>query len=275
MKRFWLLIPIFTLVMAGVALAGKTITLKGSDTMVILNQRWAENYMNNHPGEVVQVTGGGSGVGISALINGTTGICASSRPMKDSEQKKLRERYNTLGVGIPVAKDGVTLFLNASNPISELSLEQLKNIYTRKVKNWRELGGPDASILLYGRESSSGTYVFFKDTVLLGADFAPETQTMPGTAAIVNAVAKDPNGIGYGGVAYASGVKHLKIKKTAGAAAYDPTQENVKSGVYPLSRDLFFYLQKSPTGDIKKFIDWVLSPAGQEIVTKVGYFPVK
>ncbi|MCX5866203.1 MAG: phosphate ABC transporter substrate-binding protein [Proteobacteria bacterium] len=275
MKKYWLLIPIFTLVTAGAALAGKAITIKGSDTMVILNQRWAENYMNNHPGAVVQVTGGGSGVGISALINGTTEICASSRTMKDSEQKKLRERWNILGVGIPVAKDGVTLFLNASNPVSELSLEQLKNIYTRKVKNWRELGGPEAPILLYGRESSSGTYVFFKDTVLLGADFAPETQTMPGTAAIVNAVSKDPNGIGYGGVAYASGVKHLKIRKTAGAAAYDPIQENVKSGVYPLSRDLFFYLRKTPSGDTKKFIDWILSPAGQEIVTKVGYFPVK
>jgi len=275
MKKLWLLIPVFTLVLAGVALAGKAITIKGSDTMVILNQRWAENYMNNHPGSVVQVTGGGSGVGISALINGTTGICASSREMKDSEKTKLRERWNTTGKEIPVAKDGVTVYLNASNPVSELSLEQLRNIYTRKVKNWSELGGSDSPILLYGRESSSGTYVFFKDTVLLGDDYAPETQTMPGTAAIVNAVAKDPNGIGYGGVAYASGVKQLKLKKTPGGAAYDPTQENVKSGVYPLSRNLFFYLQQSPSGDIKKFIDWVLSPAGQEIVTKVGYFPVK
>ena len=275
MKKLWLLIPVLALTLAGTSLAGKAITIKGSDTMVILNQRWAENYMNNHPGAVVQVTGGGSGVGISALINGTTEICASSREMKDSEKAKLRERWNTTGKEIPVAKDGVTVYLNASNPVSELSLEQLKNIYTRKVKNWRDLGGPDAPILLYGRESSSGTYVFFKDTVLLGADFAPETQTMPGTAGIVNAVAKDPNGIGYGGVAYASGVKHLKLKKTPGGSASDPTEENVKSGVYPLSRDLFFYLKQSPTGDLKKFIDWVLSPAGQEIVTKVGYFPVK
>jgi len=274
MKKL-LLIAAALAIMIGPVDAGKSITIKGSDTMVLLNQRWAENYMNNHPGAVIQVTGGGSGVGISALINGTTEICASSREMKNSEKTKLRERWNTLGKEIPVAKDGVTIFLNASNPVSELSLEQLRNIYTRKVKNWRELGGPDAPILLYGRESSSGTYVFFKDTVLLGADFAPETQTMPGTASVVNAVSKDPNGIGYGGVAYASGVKHLKIQKTPGAAAYDPTQENVKSGVYPLSRNLFFYLKQSPTGDIKKFVDWVLSPAGQEIVTKVGYFPVK
>lgn len=275
MKKTWLLIPMLALALAGTSLAGKAITIKGSDTMVILNQRWAENYMNNHPGAVVQVTGGGSGVGISALINGTTEICASSREMKDSEKTKLRERWNTMGKEIPVAKDGVTVYLNVSNPVSELSLEQLKDIYTRKVKNWRELGGSDAPILIYGRESSSGTYVFFKDTVLLGADFAPETQTMPGTAAIVNAVSKDPNGIGYGGVAYASGVKHLRLKKTPGGTAYDPTEENVKSGVYPLSRDLFFYLKQGPSGEIKKFIDWVLSPAGQEIVTKVGYFPVK
>jgi phosphate transport system substrate-binding protein len=275
MKKIWLSITVLALALAGTALAGKAITIKGSDTMVILNQRWAENYMNNHPGAVVQVTGGGSGVGISALINGTTEICAASREMKASEKAKLRERWNTLGKEIPVAKDGVTVYLHASNPVSELSLEQLKNIYTRKVKNWRELGGSDSPILLYGRESSSGTYVFFKDAVLLGADYAPETQTMPGTAAIVNAVAKDPNGIGYGGVAYASGVKHLKLKKTPGGSAYDPTEENVKSGAYPLSRNLFFYLKQSPTGDVKKFIDWLLSPAGQEIVAKVGYFPVK
>jgi len=174
-----------------------------------------------------------------------------------------------------VARDGITVFLNSLNPITELSVGELKKIYTGEVKNWRELGGADAPIVLYGRDSSSGTYVFFKDNVLAGADYAPQTQTMPGTAAVVNAVAKDPNGIGYGGVAYASGVKHLKLKKNPGGTAYEPTLENVKSGVYPLARYLFFYLKQSPAGEAKKFIDWVLSPAGQEVVTKVGYFPVK
>ncbi len=274
MKKLLTLLTVVSIT-TGVALAAKAITLKGSDTMVILNQRWAEIYMREHPGTTIQVTGGGSGVGISALINGTTAICASSRSMKDSEKKKLRERWNTLGTEIPVARDGVTLYVHASNPVNQLSFDQLKRIYTGECKNWQELGGKNALIVLYGRENSSGTYSFFKDNVLLGADFAPQTQTMPGTAAVVNAVSQDQNGIGYGGAAYAQGVKLVKIRKNANDTAYEPTGDNVKSGRYPLSRYLFYYLKQNPTGETKYFIDWVLSSEGQKIVSEVGYFPVK
>ncbi len=259
----------------GFMLKGETITVKGSDTIVILAQRWAELYMSKHPDVTVQVTGGGSGVGISALINGTTDICNASRPMKKSEKEKLKQRFNTLGVEIKAAKDGLSIYLNESNPVQELSLDQLKDIYTSKITNWKSVGGQDAKIIVYGRENSSGTYVYFKDNVLDGEDFAPSVQTLPGTASVVNAVSKDKFGIGYGGAAYAKGIRMAKVKKDATSTAYEPTEENVKSGDYPISRYLYMYTRSRPTGVMKEYIDWILSKEGQEIVTKVGYFPVK
>jgi phosphate transport system substrate-binding protein len=260
-------------IMAGVSLAGKAITLKGSDTMLMLGQRWAEIYMQKNPGTVIQITGGGSGVGIAALINGATNICQSSRSMTASEKLKLRDRYYSTGVEIPVAKDGVTLYLNEKNSINELTLDQIKDIYTGNTTNWSQLGGPDAKIIVYGRENSSGTYVFFREVALKNADYTSSMQSLPGTAAVVNAVAKDVYGIGYGGAAYAKGVKEVAIKTAKGS--FKPTVETVKSGQYPLSRNLFWYLQGKPTGDLKKLVDWILSPEGQEIVKQVGYFTIK
>jgi phosphate transport system substrate-binding protein len=258
---------------AGTAQAG-TVTMKGSDTMVILGQRWAETYMQKNPQTIIQVTGGGSGTGISALINGTTDVCQSSRSMKPAEKEKLRDRYNSTGVEVPVARDGLAVYLNAGNPLGELSIEQLKGIFTGKITNWKDLGGPDAKIIVYSRENSSGTYVFFKETVLENADFTPRAQTMPGTAAVVNAVAKDKLGIGYGGAAYAKGIKIIKVKKGNGPGVA-PDKGTVQNGTYPLARPLFFYLRNKPGGDIKAFTDWVLSPEGQALVEKVGYYPVK
>ena len=250
------------------------ITVKGSDTMVILAQKWAELYMKNNPSAGIQVTGGGSGVGITALINGTTDICNASRPMKQSEIEKLKARYNTLGVQIPCAKDGITIFLNEDNKVQELTIKQLSDIYQGKTKNWKELGGNDAEIRVYGRENSSGTYVYFHDEVVK-ADYAANVQTLPGTAAVVNAVKKDVNGIGYGGAAYAVGVKHAKIKKDANSTAYLPTAETIGKGEYPITRYLYMYLRNRPTGETKKYIDWILSQEGQMVAAEVGYFPVK
>lgn len=261
---------------AGIQAAGKTaITLKGSDTMLPLGQRWAEAFMAQNPNVVIQITGGGSGVGFAALINGSTDICQGSRPIKQREIDKLKERFNSVGIEISVARDGLAVYLNEQNPVTELTIAQLKDIYTGEVTSWKEIGGQDTKIILYGRENSSGTYSFFKDNVLMGEDFAARTQTLPGTAAIVNAIAKDKNGIGYGGAAYAKGVRDCKIKQDDKAVGYLPTEENIKAGTYPLSRDLFWYLTSKPTGDIKKLVDYVLSEAGQKIVTQVGYFPVK
>jgi phosphate transport system substrate-binding protein len=262
------------LIVGSAFMATTKITVKGSDTLVILAQRWAEIYMKEHPEISVQVTGGGSGVGIAALINGTTDIANSSRPIKSTEVEKLKSRYNTLGIEIPCAKDGITIFLNESNKVQELTLKQLSDIYQAKVKNWKEVGGEDAPIKLYGRENSSGTYVFFKEEVIKG-DYAATCQTLPGTAAVVNAVKKDKYGIGYGGAAYASGVKHCKVKKDAQSAGILPTAGSIAKNEYPITRYLYMYLKSRPTGDIKKYVDWILSPAGQKVVVEVGYFPVK
>ena len=250
------------------------ITVKGSDTMVILAQRWAEIYMQKNPAVSVQVTGGGSGVGLAALINGTTDIANSSRPIKQPEVEKLKARFNTLGVEIPCAKDGITIFLNESNKVKELTLKQLSDIYQAKITNWKQLGGDDAPIKLYGRENSSGTYTFFKDEVIKG-DYAASCQTLPGTAAVVNAVKKDKNGIGYGGAAYAQGVKHCLVKKDDKTPGRLPTPETIARNEYPITRYLYMYLRNRPSGEAKKYIDWILSPEGQKIITEVGYFPVR
>jgi phosphate transport system substrate-binding protein len=252
-----------------------TITVKGSDTMVILGQRWAEEYMKKNPSTVLQVTGGGSGTGISALINGTTDICEASRAMKDAEKKQVVEKSGAPPIETPVAKDGLSVYVHESNPINELSMAQLKAIFTGKVSSWKEVGGPDAKIIPYSRENSSGTYVFFKEHVLENADYTPRAQNMPGTAAVVNAVSKEKFAIGYGGAAYAKGIKILKVKKDASSPAINPDKGTVLNGTYPLARPLFFYLRAKQTGEIKSFIDWVLSADGQAIVEKVGYYPVK
>jgi phosphate transport system substrate-binding protein len=252
-----------------------TVTVKGSDTMVVLGQRWAEEYMKKNPKSVIQVTGGGSGTGISALINGTTDVCEASRAMKDAEKKQLAEKAGAPPVEITVAKDGLSVYVNDSNPLTELTMAQLKAIFTGKVTSWKEVGGPDSKIIPYSRENSSGTYVFFKEHVLENADYTPRAQAMPGTAAVVNAVAKEKFGIGYGGAAYAKGIKVLKIKKDDKSTAIEANEKTIKDGTYPLSRPLFFYIRQKSAQDVKAFTDWVLTPEGQAIVTKVGYFPIK
>ena len=278
MKKFHLVaaaLLMFATVVGFIFAPAAVITVKGSDTMVQLAQRWAEKYMKENPSVNIQVNGGGSGTGISALINGTIDICTASRPMKDGEKLKLRERYGSTGIEIRTAKDGLTIYLNEGNPVNELSFDQIKGIYTGTIKNWKDVGGKDADIILYGRENSSGTYGFLKDLVLNGDDYANSMQAMPGTAAVVNAVTRDPNGIGFGGAGYAKGVKSVAVKLSASGTAYTPSKENVSSGNYPITRYLYFYMRQKPDGDTKEFIKWVLGSEGQEIVNKEGFFPVK
>ncbi|HET6274031.1 MAG TPA: phosphate ABC transporter substrate-binding protein [Bacteroidota bacterium] len=269
---------VFSLLLFGfgsLVLGQEVITVKGSDTMVILAQRWAERYMAAHPEVAVQVTGGGSGTGISALINGTTDVCNASRPMKNSERDKLKQRFGTRGIEIKCAQDGLSLYVNEANPISELTMQQIKDVYTGKIGNWKDVGGPNERLILYSRENNSGTYVYFKDNVLLGEDFAPTAQNMPGTAAVVNAVAKDKWGIGYGGAAYGKGIREVKVKKDAVSPGYTPTFENIKSGNYPIARYLYMYVKNRPAGTMKEYIDWILGDEGQKIVSEVGYFPIR
>ena len=256
------------------AYSAKSITIKGSDTMVILGQRWAEAYMKSHPGTVVQVTGGGSGTGIAALINGATDIAQASRTMKPEEKASIKTKTGKDVVEIAVALDGLSVYVDEKNPITKISMPQLKGIYTGKITKWEEMGSPLGQIVAYGRENNSGTYAFFKEHVLTTDDFAPEVLSLPGTAAVINAVSKDKRAIGYGGIAYSKGTKILKVSRDDTSAPVDPSMANVDSGKYPLSRSLFFYTTGKAEGDLKSFIDWVLGPEGQKICQDVGYFPL-
>jgi len=253
----------------------KVITVKGSDTMVILGQRWAEEYMNKTPGISIQVTGGGSGTGIAALINGATDICESSRPMKEKEKQDIRARHGKEVKEIPVALDGLAIYVHRSNPIQSITRAQLKSTYRGRLSNWRELGWENAQIVTYSRENNSGTYVFFKEHILDNEDFAENVQTLPGTAAIVNAVANDRRSIGYGGIAYSTGIRAVPVVGKEGGEAVSPSLETVQSGKYPLSRNLYFYTAGEPLGHIKEFINWVLSDEGQKTCDQVGYYPLK
>lgn len=278
MRNIWLLCAaVCTVSLLSRSLAfsqEERITIKGSDTLVILNQRWAEEFMKRHPKVAIQVTGGGSGIGIAALINGTTDICAASRPMKPKEVEEFKKRYGRDPVRFEVAYDGVSIYVHPTNKVKALTIEQLCLIYTGKVSDWAKVGGAPGRIIRYGRENTSGTYEFFKEHVLQGADFTDDYQALPGTAAVVNAVSKDKLGIGYGGMAYAKGVKIVALRKDEQSPAFLPTEGNIRKGLYPLSRPLFYYLAKPPTGVIKQFIDFVLSRDGQKLVKEVGFIPI-
>lgn len=261
------------LTIVALAMPKQRITIKGSDTMVILVQRWSELYPDKSNTEF-QVTGGGSGTGIAALINGTTDICASSRAIKKDEVVQLEKKYGYRGLEIRVAMDGLAVYVNNENPVRQLTMGQVKDIFTGKITNWKAVGGADKPILLYARENNSGTYEFFKEHVLLKQDFASNAQHMAGTAALINAVSKDPNSIGFGGAAYARNVRALSVAKDSKSKGVDPTVATIQSGEYPITRFLFFYLSQKPEGNVKKFIDWIISPDGQKIVTDVGYYPI-
>lgn len=243
--------------------------------MVILGQRFAEEYMKANPGTVIQVNGGGSGTGIAALVNGTVDLAQSSRPMKDAEKADVKNKRGSEVVETPVALDALAVFVHQKNPVNQLSIDQLARIFTGQVKNWSEVGGPKATIVLYGRENSSGTYDYFREHVLNKQDFASAVQTLQGTAAVINAVGRDRNGIGYGGIAYAKEVKPLAIKKDASTPAVAPSEATVMDNSYPISRKLFFYSLQNAPERVTRFIDWTLSPTAQELVTKVGYFPLR
>jgi phosphate transport system substrate-binding protein len=266
----------------GINSAGTTetryLTVKGSDTMVHLISTWAEDFMNNQAGSEISVTGGGSGTGIAALINGTTDICAASRGIKEKELKLARDRGIT-PVEIPVARDGIAVIVNRENPVSELTVAQIGSIFSGGVTNWQELGGPDLPILVLSRESSSGTFVFFQEHVLNKADYTVHARFLPGTSAVVQAVTADRGAIGYVGLGYAAeggeGIKSLRVKVGPDSSAIEPSEATVQAGAYAIARPLYFYTNGPADGLIKDFIDFCLGPEGQKIVRETGYVPVQ
>ena len=215
--------------------------------MVILAQHWAEAYAGANEGVLVEVNGGGSGTGFTALINGVTDIANASRPIKESEVRALTERRSVEPIETRVALDAIAIYVHEDNPVETLSLAQLARLYRGQVSNWSEVGGPDRPVTLYGRENSSGTYAYFKEHVLDERDFAVETQSLPGTAGVIQAVSVDPGGIGYGGIGYASGVRIVPLRVEDGTAI-EPTLDNARDGTYPLARFLFMYTAGEPSG---------------------------
>ena len=252
-----------------------TLTIKGSDTMVMLAQRLAEAFMEKNPVVSVQVTGGGSGTGIAALINGTTEIATASRPMKEAERAQVQARRGKPPVEHAVALDGIAVYVHESNPVPHLTLDQIKRIYEGRIRDWSEVGGAPGPITLYSRENSSGTYAYFKEAVLQDEDFDPRTQPLPGTAAVVNAIARDPRGIGFGGIAYGGGVRALPVKKDEASEPVTPSMETVTAGTYPISRKLFMYTAGEPTGLAAQFLEFALSPEGQRLAERAGYYPLR
>lgn len=261
------------LMLGSMVVSGSNITIKGSDTLVRLGQRWAEEYMKKNEGVVVQVSGGGSGTGIAALLNGTTDVCEASRDMK-SKEYKLAEKKGIKPYRVSVALDGIAVFLNNANPVTDLTIAQLKGIYTGAITNWKEVGGPDAEIILYGRENNSGTYAFFKEHVLNKEDYAARTQTLPGTSAVVHAISRDKNGIGYGGLAWATDVKFAAVKVDDNATGVLPSAETVSNGTYPIARELYWFFNGKPTGELAKLVNWTLSEEGQNLAAEIDYVPL-
>lgn len=256
----------------------RLVTVKGSDTMVHLAGSWAEAFMNAHPGNEVAVTGGGSGTGIAALLNGTTDICAASRNMKQKE-KDLAAQRGIQPVEFVVARDGIAVVVNPDNPIKTLTLEQIRKIYTGAYSNWNQLSGPDEPIIVLSRDSSSGTYVFFQEHVLQKQDYRQDARLMPATSAIIQAVSSDKWSIGYAGLGYAleaaGKVKLLGVKSDDQSLAVVPSVKTVESGQYSIARPLHLYTAGEPKRSVKDFIDFCLGPEGQKIVSQTGYVPIR
>ena len=258
------------------------IQVKGSDSEVNLVQRLAELFMQKNRGVNIAVTGGGSGTGIAALINKQTDIANSSRELNPKEEDAAK----AAGVHpfrVVFATDGISVITHPSNPLSKLTLEQIGRIFKGAITNWKEVGGADVKISLYGRQSNSGTYVFFREFVVK-ADYSPHMKSMNGNAQIVEAIKRDTGGIGYVAVGYVvnekgevmSGVKILNVAKDGQSEAYSPVKmENVMSGRYPISRPLNQYLSGKPSGKLLDFIRYEIGKEGQEVVRKEGFFPVQ
>lgn len=248
------------------------IFLKGSDTVLPLAQAEAEEFMNEYSGKSITVTGGGSGVGITALIDGEVDIATASREMRTEEIEAAR--VNGINpVEHTIAYDGISVIVNPRNSVSELTFSQLRGIYNGSFSNWKEVGGQDRPIVAISRDSSSGTYEYFKEEVLFGDEYRPDALTQPATGGIMGEVSQNPNAVGYIGVAYLDkSVKGLSLDSGNGSAA--PSPENITSGAYPLSRPLYFYTNGEPLGLTKEFIDFVMSEEGQKLISEVGYFPI-
>lgn len=262
--------------------AKKMIQVKGSDTMVNLAQILAEEFMALNPGTAIAVLGGGSGTGVTGLINQTCDIANHSREWKAKEidlawEKGVSPRFFVIAV------DGLSIIVNEKNPLNTLSLAQVGALYRGEIKSWKAIGGPDKPVSLYGRQSNSGTYVFMQEHVLGNKNYSTDMKEMNGNAQILDGIAQDEGGVGYVGVGYLfdkdgkirKGIKVLTVSKTEDGPAFSPLDKAaVDSGDYPVARPLYQSTNGKPSGDVAKFIAWETGPEGQAIVEREGFFTI-
>ena len=255
--------------------------IKGSDTIVNLVQVWAEKFSQIHDGTNVGVTGGGTGTGFAALLNNTCDIAMASRQVEENEinlAKKQNITYKEFIVGL----DGLAVLVNKNNPINDITIDQLRDIFMAKITNWKEIGGEDRPIVLLSRESNSGTHMFFKETVIRLNDinskdeFSPKALLMPSSQAIVDEIYQNPNAIGYAGIGFMNDqTKAISVAAQNSIEYFYPTIENVMYGRYPISRPLYLYTNGEPEGIVKEFIDYALSEEGQKVVVETAFVPIK
>jgi len=272
---------VFFVFLAVNCLAENNIQIKGSDTMVNIGQAWAEEFNKLHPDVNISITGGGSGTGIAALISGTCDIAESSRIMADKEIKQAESR-GVEPVQKIVALDGLAVVVNPGNPVKNLTIGQLRDIFMGNIDNWRAVGGKNIPIVILSREVNSGTHIFFKEHVLRNGnakgpeEFSPSALLMPSSQAIADEVANNENAIGYYGMGYISpGQKTIAVGKSKTGPFVEPTIESVTTDTYPISRPLYMCTNGKPKGAIKDFLDFVLSREGQDIVRKLDFVPIK
>jgi len=249
--------------------------ISGSDTVLPLSQKEAESYMKENPSAVLSVTGGGSGVGFSALLSGTIDIAQASRKIKFDEKLKLKAAGKK-AVEVIVAYDALAVIVHPSNKVTDLTREQLEGIFTGQITNWKELGGEDLRIVPYARESSSGTYEFFRQNVLKNKNYVNGIMSMPATGAIVQSIKQTKGAIGYVGLAYLNKeVQAVSVSYDAGKTFVAPSESNAVNETYPIVRPLYYYYEEKSKSKVQGFIDYIRSAKGQKIVSEIGFISVK
>lgn len=254
---------------------------KGSDTIVNLALAWAEAYQAQRPSVRISVTGGGTGTGIAALMNGTVDLASASRKIKAEELQEAKSK-GIQPMEFVIARDAIAVVVNSENPVNELTLKQISDIYSGAITNWKQVGGEDRPIVKLSRETNSGTHVYFLETVLRLGDkenktlFSADTLLLPSSEGIIAEVRDNPNAIGYDGLGYVPhDVKMIAIAEEAGGAYVLPSIASVNDKTYPIARDLYMYANGEPQGAVKEYLDWILSEEAQAIVAELGFVPVK
>jgi phosphate transport system substrate-binding protein len=257
-----------------------TIVNKGSDTLVNLALAWAEKYQALYPNVEISVTGGGTGTGIAALLNKTVDIANASRQIKPEETQQARENGIDAQEFV-VARDAIAIIVNPLNPVTHLTLQQLSDIYSGKINNWKDVGGEDRVIVRLSRETNSGTHVFFLENVIrLGNPqdktlFSTDTLLLPSSEGITAETRDNPNAIGYDGLGYVTpDVKVIAVSKDSGGPFILPSADSVNNGQYPIARDLYMYTNGQPSGAIARYLAWIMTDEAQRIVTQLGFVPI-